>query len=114
MPRPRRFVAIAAISFGTALFVIDGAIANVALPTIARDTGVTAGAVVAVVTLYQLVLVMGLLPFANLGDRLGHRRLYQVGQVVFLFASAASLLVDSFAATRWSCCMAPSSNSDQA
>ena len=97
LPRPRRFIAIAAISFGTALFVIDGAIANVALPTIARDTGVGAGASVAVVTLYQLVLVMGLLPFANLGDRLGHRRLYQIGQIVFLIASAASLLVDSFA-----------------
>lgn len=95
---PRRAVAVAAISFGTALFVIDGAIANVALPTIARDTGVGAGSVVAVVTLYQLVLVMGLLPFANLGDRLGHKRLYQAGQVIFLIASAASLLVDSFAA----------------
>lgn len=94
---PQRIVAIAAISFGTALFVIDGAIANVALPTIARDTGVGEGSVVAVVTLYQLVLVMGLLPFANLGDRVGHRRLYQVGQIVFLIASAASLLVDSFA-----------------
>ncbi|PCD02076.1 MFS transporter [Sphingomonas spermidinifaciens] len=94
---PRRAVAIAAISFGTALFVIDGAIANVALPTIARDTGVGEGSVVAVVTLYQLVLVMGLLPFANLGDRLGHRRLYQIGQVIFLIASAASLLVTGFA-----------------
>lgn len=94
---PRRTVAIAAISFGTALFVIDGAIANVALPTIARDTGVGPGSVVAVVTLYQLVLVMGLLPFANLGDRLGHRRLYQIGQVIFLVASAMSLLVTGFA-----------------
>lgn len=93
---PRRVVAIAAISFGTALFVIDGAIANVALPTIARDTGVSSGAVVAVVTLYQLVLVMGLLPFANLGDRIGHRRLYQTGQILFLVASAASLLVQDF------------------
>ncbi|WP_322740119.1 MFS transporter [Sphingomonas sp. S1-29] len=97
LPMPRRVTAIAAISFGTALFVIDGSIANVALPTIARELGVGEGSVVAVVTLYQLVLVMGLLPFAGLGDRVGHRRLYQLGQLVFLLASAASLLVDSFA-----------------
>ena len=34
LPKPRRYWAIAAISFGTALLVLDGAIANVALPTI--------------------------------------------------------------------------------
>ncbi len=37
LDRPRRYWAIAAISFGTALLVMDGAIANVALPTIARE-----------------------------------------------------------------------------
>ena len=80
---PRRYWAIAAISFGTALLVIDGAIANVALPTIARDLGVSNGAVTNVVTVYQLVLVMLLLPFSSLGDRLGHRTLYQWGQGLF-------------------------------
>ena len=89
-------LAIAAISFGTALFVIDGNIANVALPTIARDLDVSPGAVVTVVTLYQLVLVMALLPFANLGDRVGHRRLYQAGQLIFMLASGLTLLADSF------------------
>lgn len=96
LPLPRRYAAIAAISFGTALFVIDGNIANVALPTIARDLGVAPGAVVAVVTLYQLVLVMALLPFANFGDRIGHRRLYQAGQAIFMAASALTLLANSF------------------
>lgn len=96
LPPPRRALAIVAISFGTALFVIDGNIANVALPTIARELAVAPGAVVAVVTLYQLVLVMALLPFANLGDRLGHRRLYQAGQLVFMLASGLTLLADSF------------------
>src|SRR5690606_760906 len=77
LPLPRRLWAIAAISFGTALLVLDGAIANVALPTIARDLGVENGVVTNVVTVYQLVLVMVLLPFASVGDKIGHRRLYQ-------------------------------------
>ncbi|GAA0735257.1 MFS transporter [Sphingomonas japonica] len=96
LPLPRRIWAIAAISFGTSLFVIDGSIANVALPTIAAELGIESGAVVAVVTLYQLVLVMALFPFASLGDRIGHRTAYQIGQAIFLVASAAALLVDSF------------------
>jgi DHA2 family multidrug resistance protein-like MFS transporter len=91
LPKPRRYWAIAAISFGTALLVLDSAIANVALPTIARDLGVSNAAVTNVVAIYQLVLVMVLLPFSSLGDRIGHRRLYQYGQAVFLVASALCL-----------------------
>ncbi|WP_156679847.1 MFS transporter [Sphingomonas profundi] len=84
---PRRYTAIAAVSFGTALVVIDGAIATVALPTIARDLAVDASAAVLVVTVYQLILVMTLLPFSTLGDRLGHRTLYQYGQALFTGAT---------------------------
>src|SRR3954466_11407316 len=87
LPLPRRYYAILAVSFGTALVVIDGAIPTVALPTIARDLGVDNSAAVLVVTIYQLVLVMTLLPFSALGDRLGHRRLYQIGQLVFTIAT---------------------------
>ncbi len=83
----RRFQAIAALSFGTALVVIDGAIATVALPTIARDLQVDGSAAVAVVTIYQLMLVMLLLPFSGLGDRVGLRRMYQTGQLVFTVAT---------------------------
>jgi len=96
LPKPRRYWAIAAISFGTSLFVVDGAIANVALPTIGRELGVGNGAVTNVVTVYQLVLVMVLLPFSSLGDRVGHRTLYQMGQVLFLVASAAVLFISDF------------------
>ena len=96
LPMPRRIWAIAAISFGTALFVVDGAIANVALPTIAKDLGVSSGSITNVVTVYQLAMVMVLLPFASIGDRIGHRRLYQIGQLIFCVSSAAVLLVHSF------------------
>jgi DHA2 family multidrug resistance protein-like MFS transporter len=96
LPIPRRYWAIAAISFGTSLFVVDGAIANVALPTIGRELGVGNGPVTNVVTVYQLVLVMVLLPFSSLGDRVGHRNLYQVGQVLFLLASGVVLFISDF------------------
>jgi DHA2 family multidrug resistance protein-like MFS transporter len=87
LPKPRRFIAIAAVSAGTALTVIDGGIANVALPTIARDLGVASSAVVAVVTVYQLLLAMLLLPFSALGDRIGLKRMYQSGLLVFAIAT---------------------------
>lgn len=87
LPAPRRYAAIAALSFGTALVIIDGGVANVALPTIARDLGVQSSSVVSVVTLYQLTLVMLMLPFAGLGERIGLKRMYQLGQLIFTVAT---------------------------
>lgn len=87
LPTPRRFRAIAALCFGTALVIIDGGVANVALPTIARDLRVDSSSVVAIVTVYQLTLVMLMLPFAGLGERIGLKRMYQVGQSIFTVAT---------------------------
>ncbi len=87
LPVPRRYVAIVAVALGTALAVIDGSIVTVALPTLARDLGVESSAAVLVVTVYQLVLVMTLLPCSALGSRVGLRRLYQWGQLIFLLST---------------------------
>jgi DHA2 family multidrug resistance protein-like MFS transporter len=95
LPTPRRWVAAAAVSLGTALVVIDGAIATVALPTIARDLGVESSSAVAVVTVYQLILVMLLLPFAGLAERIGIKRTYQGGLVIFTLASVLCFFAKS-------------------
>lgn len=87
LPPPRRYFAILAVSLGTALVVIDSSIVSVALPTLARDLQVTPSSAVLVVTVYQLVLVMTLLPFSALGSRIGLRRMYQYGQLTFAIAS---------------------------
>ncbi|MEG3175692.1 MFS transporter [Sphingomonas sp. RB3P16] len=87
LPLPRRYFAIAAMSFGTALVIIDGGVANVALPTIARDLHVEQSSVVAVVTIYQVMLVMLMLPFSGLGERVGLKRIYQGGQLLFTIAT---------------------------
>ena len=95
LPTPRRYFAILAVASGTALAVIDGSIATVALPTISRDLGVAPAAAVLVVTIYQLVLVMTLLPFSALGSRIGLRRLYQYGQTTFLISTILCFFVKS-------------------
>jgi DHA2 family multidrug resistance protein-like MFS transporter len=87
LPKPRRYLAVAAISAGTALTIIDAGIATVALPTIARDLHVDSSAVVTVVTVYQLILAMALLPFSGLGDRIGLKKMYQYGQLLFTVAT---------------------------
>lgn len=89
---PRRHVAVLALSLGTGMLVVDNAIATVALPTIARALNISSASAVVVVTVYQVAMLMALLPFSALGDRVGHRRMYQSGQLVFLIASLGSAL----------------------
>ncbi|WP_409018856.1 MFS transporter [Brevundimonas vesicularis] len=95
LPMPRRGWAIVALSFGTALLVMDNTIATVALPTVARALDVPASAAVSVVTVYQMVLLMALLPLSSLGDLIGNRRLYQGGQALFLVATVLCFFVNS-------------------
>lgn len=97
LPMPRRLFAVAALCCGTALVIIDGGIATVALPTIARDMHVAPSAAVTIVTIYQLTLVMMLLPFAGLGDRIGLKRMYQYGQIVFTVATLLCFFAHSLA-----------------
>jgi DHA2 family multidrug resistance protein-like MFS transporter len=89
------FVAATALSLGTILTVIDGAIASVALPTIARDLHVDNSSVVLVVTIYQLMLVMLLFPFSGIAERIGIKRVYQGGQLLFTVATALCFFAKS-------------------
>ncbi len=75
--------------------VMDGAIANIALPTIARDVHASAAASIWVVNAYQLIVTISLLPLASLGEIYGYRRIYQIGLAVFTLASLACALSDS-------------------
>jgi DHA2 family multidrug resistance protein-like MFS transporter len=80
--------AIACVLGALVLVVLDAAIANVALPAIARSLQVTPAASVYVVTGYQVALVMALLPCAALGESFGYRRVYTAGLALFVAASA--------------------------
>jgi len=84
----RSVQAIAAVLAATALVVLDAAIVNLALPTIAYALRVSPAMSILVMTAYQLALVMALLPCAALGESLGFRRVFTVGVALFTVASA--------------------------
>jgi DHA2 family multidrug resistance protein-like MFS transporter len=92
VPLPQRYWAILTIALGLTLAVLDGAIANVALPTIARDVHASPSASIWVVNAYQLAVTISLLPLSSLGEIYGYRRIYQGGLVVFTIASLCCAL----------------------
>lgn len=95
LPIPERYWAIAVIALGLMLAVLDSAIANVALPTIAHDTHASAAGSIWVVNAYQLSITISLLPLASLGDRIGYRRVYTAGLALFTVASLGCALSGS-------------------
>jgi DHA2 family multidrug resistance protein-like MFS transporter len=95
LPTPQRYWAMLAVWLGLAMAVLDGAIANVALPTIARDLGTDPASSIWVINAYQLAMIVALLPLASLGDKIGYRRVYVAGLAVFTLGSMACALADS-------------------
>ena len=95
LPMPRRLWAILAVTFGVALSVLDGTIANVALPTIAHELGVSSADSIWVVNAYQLAIVVSLLSFSTLGDVVCYRRIYIGGLVFFTLSSVGCAFAGS-------------------
>jgi len=65
---PQRLGAILAVAFGVSLSVIDGTVANVALPTIGQQLGISAADSIWIVNAYQLAIMVSLLSLSALGD----------------------------------------------
>ncbi|QUS06221.1 MFS transporter [Klebsiella aerogenes] len=84
---PQRYGAILTIVLGLTMAVLDGAIANVALPTIATDLNASPASSIWIVNAYQIAIVIALLPLSFLGDMVGYRRIYKIGLVVFTITS---------------------------
>src|SRR5690348_4961910 len=92
LPLPQRYWAILNLAVGLALSVLDSAIANIALPAIAKEIHASPAASIWVINAYQLAVVITLLPAASLGDIFGYRRIYIFGLAVFTAAALASAL----------------------
>ncbi|HYF24720.1 MAG TPA: MFS transporter [Baekduia sp.] len=88
MSPPARGWALAVSSLATALLLLDVTVVYVALPEIQRDLGASFTELQWVVDAYALALAAVLLTCGTLADRIGRRRVFAAGLVVFAVASA--------------------------
>jgi EmrB/QacA subfamily drug resistance transporter len=79
------------------LVAIDNTITNVALPAIQRDLNAPISGLQWIVAAYTLVVASGLILAGSTGDRVGRRRVFQIGLVVFSTASLLCSLAPSLA-----------------
>ncbi|OBZ11380.1 MFS transporter [Bacillus sp. FJAT-26390] len=83
----QRWIVLAIVSSALFLIVIDMTVLYTALPQLTHDLSATASEKLWIVNIYPLVMA-GLLPgLGTLGDRLGHKRLFVSGLILFGIAS---------------------------
>ena len=92
---PRHWWALAAVSFGLFMALLDVTIVNVALPTIGDDLNATFADLQWVINAYSLTLAVLLVTSGRLGDIFGRRRFFMIGLGVFSFGSLLAALSGS-------------------
>jgi EmrB/QacA subfamily drug resistance transporter len=88
VPAPRRLTVL--LTAGAYLLItLDALVVVTALPSIHADLGGGAGNLPWIINAYALTFAAGIITAAALGDRLGRRRTYVAGLLLFSLASAA-------------------------
>lgn len=96
-PNPNRWPFFAVVSLGLLMVALDNSILYTALPELDEQLGATASESLWIINAYPLVITGLLMGSGSLGDRIGHRRMFVVGLVVFGLASLAA----AFSPTVW-------------
>lgn len=84
----RKYIAIIALQIVLVMTVLDVTLVNVALPIIAEKFHMSNSASVWIITIYQLIITMLLLPVSSIGDLHSYKRTFLFGVVVFTLSSA--------------------------
>lgn len=87
---------IAPVLLVLVMTVLDGSIVNVALPVMAGELGVDDSATVWLVTIYQLLITMLLLPASGAGEKYGYSKVFLWGSAVFTLSSLLCALSPDF------------------
>jgi EmrB/QacA subfamily drug resistance transporter len=80
--------ALAAVTLGSGVAILDGTIVNIALRTVGTELDASLAQLQWIVNGYMLTLSALILVGGSLADRLGRRRVYLIGIVWFCLASA--------------------------
>ena len=95
MGYPKRWLAAVVMIGAATMDLIDITVVNVALPTIQRDLGASGTELEWVVSAYMLAFAAMLIVAGSFGDRLGRKRIFVGGIVLFGVASLAAGLAQS-------------------
>ena len=92
----RKYIAVIALQIVLVMTVLDVTVVNVALPVLAEEFGISNSSTVWIVTIYQLVITILLLPVSSVGDLHGYKRTFLTGVAIFTLSSAMCAAAPNF------------------
>ncbi len=92
----RKYIAVIALQIVLVMTVLDVTLVNVALPVLAEEFHISNSTSVWMVTIYQLVITMLLLPVSSIGDLHSYKRTFLTGVVIFTLSSGLCAASQNF------------------
>lgn len=92
----RKYIAVIALQIVLVMTVLDVTLVNVALPVLAEKFHINSSTAVWIVTIYQLIITMLLLPVSSIGDKYSYKRTFLTGVAIFTLSSALCAASQSF------------------
>jgi len=92
---PRKWLVLVTVSLGLFMALLDATIVNIAVPSIMADMGAGVAGVSWVLNAYNLGLLVLILAIGRISDRLGQKRVFLFGLIMFTGFSLACGLAPS-------------------
>ena len=91
----RRWIALAFLSLGVAMIILDATVVNVAIPSMIKDLNLTTNDAEWINAAYSLTFASLLILSGRMADRFGRKLLFIIGIIVFVGASVLVAMSDS-------------------
>ena len=93
----RKWLPIVVLGLAQFVMVIDGTVMNVSITTVVNDLGTTVSAMQLAIATFTLTMAAFMLAGAGIGDRLGRRRTFVIGSVIYAVGSLITALAPGVA-----------------
>jgi EmrB/QacA subfamily drug resistance transporter len=93
--RPGTGLVLLTLGAGQFLMTLDSSVMNVSIATVAEDVGTTVTGIQAAITLYTLVMAMGMIPGGKVGSMIGRKRAFALGCVIYGLGSLTTSLASN-------------------
>ena len=100
-PSPTRWWTLGIVALGSFMLMLDLSVVSIALPQIHKSLGSSFADLQWVFDAYALTLAIFLVAAGSLADRIGRKKVFQVGFAVFTAASLACGLADGAGELSW-------------
>ena len=94
--RMRKWLPLMVLGMAQFVMVIDGTVMNVSITTVVADLGTTVSSMQLAIATFTLTMAALMLAGAGIGSRIGRRRAFFIGSVIYGLGSLITALADNF------------------